>query len=91
VPAETRKLFTTSRDAQQVVRIRVCQGESRRLDDNVLLGDLVLEGLHPRPRGEVQIEVTFHIDASGILQVHARDGATGIEQRPALTSSRVGA
>ncbi len=84
VPAETRKLFTTSRDAQQVVRIRVCQGESRRLDDNVLLGDLVLEGLQPRPRGEVQIEVTFHIDASGILQVHARDGVTGIEQRASL-------
>jgi molecular chaperone DnaK len=84
VPAETRKLFSTSRDSQQLVRIRVCQGESRRIDENVVLGDLVLEGLQPRPRGEARIEVTFHIDASGILHVRARDSVTGIEQRASL-------
>jgi molecular chaperone DnaK len=84
VPAQTHKLFSTSRDSQQVVRIRVCSGESRRIDENVVLGDLVLEGLQPRPRGEARIEVTFHIDASGILHVRARDSVTGIEQRASL-------
>jgi molecular chaperone DnaK len=84
VPAETRKLFTTSRDRQDVVRIVVCQGESRRLDHNVVIGDLVLAGLPPRPRGETSIEVTFSLDASGILQVHARDALTGAEQRAEL-------
>jgi molecular chaperone DnaK len=66
------------------VRIRVCQGESRRLDDNVILGDVVLDGLPARPRGETAIEVTFQIDASGILQVRARDANTGQEQRASL-------
>ncbi len=84
VPAETMKVFSTSRDQQQMVRIRVCQGESRRLDDNVILGDLVLDGLPPRPRGESAIEVTFQLDASGILQVRARDARTGKEQRASL-------
>jgi molecular chaperone DnaK len=67
-----------------VVRIVVCQGESRRLDNNVVIGDLVLQGLPPRPRGETSIEVTFSLDASGILQVHARDAQTGAEQRASL-------
>src|SRR5699024_6565428 len=57
VPTETRRMFITSRDKQQLVRIRVCTGESRRIDDNVVLGDLVLDGLPPRPRGETRIEV----------------------------------
>jgi molecular chaperone DnaK len=84
VPTETRKLFTTSRDGQESVRIIVCQGESRRLDSNVVLGDLMLQGLTPKPRGEVTIEVTFVLDASGILQVRARDAQTGREQRASL-------
>ncbi|HUQ03110.1 MAG TPA: Hsp70 family protein [Kofleriaceae bacterium] len=84
VPAEMHKVFSTSRDQQSMVRIRVCQGESRRLDDNVILGDLVLEGLPARPRGETSIEVTFQLDASGILQVRARDSKTGQEQRASL-------
>jgi molecular chaperone DnaK len=84
VPTETKKLFSTSRDLQRVVRIRVCQGESRRIDDNLVLGDLVLEGLEPRPRGETKIEVTFQLDASGILHVRARDRDTGLEQRANL-------
>ena len=62
-------MFTTSRDLQNAVRIVVCQGESRRLDNNTVIGDLRLEGLPPRPRGETSIEVTFSLDASGILQV----------------------
>ncbi|HEU4614785.1 MAG TPA: Hsp70 family protein, partial [Kofleriaceae bacterium] len=84
VPTETRKLFTTSRDSQDSVRIVVCQGESRRLDNNVVLGDLRLEGLPKRPRGETSIEVTFALDANGILQVRARDPQTGREQRASL-------
>ena len=84
VPTETRKLFTTSRDDQDTVRIIVTQGESRRLDTNIVLGDLTLQGLPPRPRGETSIEVTFQLDASGILQVRARDAHTGREQRVSL-------
>jgi molecular chaperone DnaK len=84
VPTEIRKLFTTSRDSQASVRIIVCQGESRRLDNNVVIGDLILEDLPPRPRGETSIEVTFALDANGILQVRARDAQTGREQRASL-------
>ncbi len=84
MPAEFKKLFTTSRDQQRSVRILVCQGESRKLDNNVVLGDLRLENLPPRPRGETSIEVTFMLDASGILQVRARDAQTGQEQHATL-------
>jgi molecular chaperone DnaK len=84
VPATAKKLFTTSRDNQDAVRIVVCQGEARRLDQNVVIGDLFLVGLQPRPRGETSIEVSFSLDASGILQVAARDAATGAEQRAEL-------
>ena len=59
------------------MRIIVCQGESRRLDNNTVIGDLASQGLPPRPRGETSIEVTFPLDASGILQVRARDAHTG--------------
>ncbi len=84
VPTEMKRVFSTSRDRQDTVRIRVCQGDSRRIDDNVILGDLVLEGLQPRPRGETAIEVTFQIDHDGILRVRARDANTGQEQRASL-------
>jgi len=84
VPTEIRKLFTTSRDSQDSVHIVVVQGESRRLDNNVVIGDLRLDNLPPRPRGETSIEVTFALDPSGILQVRARDAHTGLEQRAQL-------
>ena len=84
VPTEKRRLFTTSRDGQDSVRIIVCQGESRRLHENVVIGELRLESLPPRPRGETSIEVTFHLDANGILQVRARDAHTNKEQRVSL-------
>jgi len=84
IPAQMRKTFTTIRDNQNVVQIVVCQGESRRLDANVVLGDLRLEGLPERPRGETSIEVTFELDASGILHVRARDVLTNQEQRASL-------
>lgn len=84
VPTETRRVFATSRDGQTAVRIVVCQGEDRRLESNVILGELVLSELPPKPRGETSIEVWFAIDASGILQVRARDATTGREQRASL-------
>ena len=84
LPTEIKRVFATSRDRQPSVRIVVCQGESRRLDNNTIIGDLVLQNLPPRPRGETEIEVTFMLDASGILQVHARDKKTGAEQRASL-------
>jgi molecular chaperone DnaK len=84
LPTESRKLFTTSRDQQDLVRIVVCQGESRRLDKNTVIGDLVLQNLPRRPRGETSIEVTFSLDPSGILHVQARDAQTGLEQRATL-------
>ena len=84
LPAEMKKTFSTSRDNQELVRIVVCQGESRRLDNNIILGDLVLEGLPQRERGETSIEVTFTVDVSGILRIHAKDTKTGTEQRASL-------
>ena len=84
VPTEMKKLFTTSRDLQDLVRIVICQGESRRLDNNTVIGDLVLQNLPRRPRGETSIEVTFSLDASGLLHVRARDAQTGTEQHATL-------
>ncbi len=84
LPAAQKKLFTTSRDRQDLVRIVVCQGESRRMDNNMIIGDLILSNLPPRPRGETSIEVTFSLDVSGILQVCARDAQTGREQMASL-------
>lgn len=85
VPTEVRKVFSTSRDGQDLVRILVHQGEARRIEGNVIIGELVLSELPRRPRGEVSIEVWFSIDASGILHVRARDVASGREQRASLT------
>lgn len=84
VPTSISRVFTTSKDGQKSVRILVCQGESRRLEENTVLGDLVLEGVAPRPRGETRIEVIFQVDASGILRVMARDQATGVETQATL-------
>jgi molecular chaperone DnaK (HSP70) len=84
VPTQMVKVFSTSRDLQKAVTITVCQGESRRLENNTVIGDLRLEGLPPRPRGETSIEVTFSLDASGILRVKARDAHTGREQQAQL-------
>ncbi|GAB4559090.1 MAG: hypothetical protein Tsb0020_04610 [Haliangiales bacterium] len=80
VPAEIQEVFTTSKNLQSAVRIQVCQGESHRINENVILGDLILDGIEPRPRGETRIEVTFHIDESGVLRVRACDLHTGQQQ-----------
>jgi molecular chaperone DnaK len=80
VPSEVVRVFATSKHYQHIVEIPICQGESRRLWDNLVLGSLVLDGLPPQPRGQVKVEVTFHIDSSGLLRVSARDLVTKREQ-----------
>jgi molecular chaperone DnaK len=77
VPIDRTRSFTTSRDNQEKVRIRILQGESNRADENTLLGEFEFSGFRSAPRGEVQIEVTFEIDANGIVNVSARDPETG--------------
>lgn len=84
LPAESKRVFAKSRDNQDTVRIRICQGQSRRLDQNLVLGDLVLSRLRTGNRTESAIEVTFAIDASGMLRVHARDTVSGYEQRVSI-------
>jgi molecular chaperone DnaK len=76
IPVERTQICTTARDGQREVTIRVCQGSERMFASNTLLGELRLVGLRPGYRGEVQIEVTFLVDADGILQVSARDLGT---------------
>lgn len=81
IPIEQTRLFVTSQDHQEQVRIQVCQGESRVFEENMALGELVLDNLRPAPRGEVKVEVTFEINTDGILEVRARDPETGVLQR----------
>jgi molecular chaperone DnaK len=76
IPTEQTRLFTTSHDNQTVVKIQVCQGESRRFEENTPLGELTLDGLKALPRGEASISVTFEINTDGILCVRARDSVT---------------
>ncbi len=87
VPTSRSKIFTTVRDNQTAVKILVLQGESRRAEENELLGEFVLTGLRRAPAGEVEVEVTFEIDADGIVSVHARDMETGKEQSITVTAS----
>lgn len=77
VPTEKSRVFSTGKDDQPAVTIKVCQGDSRRFAENVPLGALVLEGLPRRPRGQVRIAVTFSVDQDGLLVASARDEATG--------------
>jgi len=80
IPTEQTRIFSTARDDQGEVVVKICQGESRRLDENQLLGEVALEQLLPGKRGAVQIEVTFMIDADGTLSVRAVDKNSGREQ-----------
>jgi len=84
LPVTRERVFTNARDGQVQVRIKVCQGESRRLVDNTVIGDLVLDGLPARRRGETKIQVNFEIDESGMLNVTAMDQATGRQQHAAV-------
>ena len=80
IPARRSMVFSTAEDNQSAVDIVVLQGERERAADNKVIGRFRLEGIRPAPRGEPQIEVTFEIDANGILHVSARDKDTGAEQ-----------
>lgn len=87
VPVKQSETFTTAADMQTSVTIHVFQGERPMSADNVSLGEFNLDGLPPAPRGVPKIEVTFDIDASGILNVTARDTATGKSQSIRITGS----
>jgi molecular chaperone DnaK len=84
IPAGQTKMFTTARDRQEAVIVRICQGEDRQISGNQLLGEVVLDGLRPAARGKVQIAVRFMIDADGTLQVRAQDVGTGQQQQIAI-------
>jgi len=87
IPVRKTEVFTTAEDGQTAVEIHVLQGERPMAADNITLGRFRLEGIPPAPRGVPQIEVTFDIDANGILNVSARDKATGREQKITITAS----
>ncbi len=87
IPARKSELFSTAEDNQPAVEVHVLQGEREMARDNKSLGHFRLEGIAPAPRGVPQIEVAFDIDANGILNVTARDKATGREQKITITAS----
>ncbi|HEY61247.1 MAG: molecular chaperone DnaK [Anaerolineales bacterium] len=87
IPVKKTEVFSTAEDNQTAVDIHVLQGERPMATDNMSLGRFRLEGIPPAPRGIPQVEVTFDIDANGILNVTARDKATGKEQKVTITAS----
>ena len=87
IPTRKSEVFSTASDSQTSVEIKVYQGERAMASDNRLLGVFQLVGIPPAPRGVPQIEVTFDIDANGILNVSAKDKATSKEQKITITSS----
>jgi len=87
IPVRRSQIFTTAEDNQPAVEINVLQGEREMARDNRLLGQFRLEGIPPAPRGVPQIEVTFDIDANGILKVSAKDKSTGKEQTITISGS----
>ena len=87
IPYKKSETFSTADDSQTAVDIHVLQGERPMAADNMSLGRFRLEGIPPAPRGLPQIEVTFDIDTNGILNVSAKDKATGTEQKIAITAS----
>jgi molecular chaperone DnaK len=87
IPTEKKETFTTAEDNQTAVTIKVYQGERPMAADNRVLGEFNLEGIPPAPMGVPQVEVSFNIDANGILQVSAKDKGTGKEQTIKIESS----
>merc|ERR1712021_184864 len=86
-PTKKQQTFSTAADNQPQVQIKVMQGEREMAADNKSLGDFDLMGIPPAPRGVPQIEVSFDIDADGILNVSAKDKGTGKEQNIVIRSS----
>jgi len=86
IPTKGQQIFSTADDNQPAVTIKVYQGEGELVQRNKLLGEFNLEGIAPAPRGVPQIEVTFDIDANGIVNVSAKDKATGKEQKISIKS-----
>ena len=87
IPTKKSQVFSTAEDNQSAVTIRVAQGEREMASDNKILGNFNLEGIAPAPRGLPQIEVTFDIDANGIVNVSAKDKGTGKEQKITIQAS----
>jgi len=87
IPTSKSQVFSTASDSQPQVEIHVLQGEREMASGNKTLGTFILDGIPPAPRGVPQIEVTFDIDANGILDVKAKDKATGREQSVRITAS----
>jgi molecular chaperone DnaK len=87
IPARKSQTFSTAEDNQPAATVRVFQGEREMAQDNKLLGQFDLVGIQPAPRGAPQIEVTFDIDANGIVNVTAKDKATGKEQQIRIQAS----
>ena len=86
-PSKKSQVYSTAADNQTQVDIHIVQGERPMANDNKSLGRFILDGIPPAPRGMPQIEVTFDIDANGILNVSAKDKATGREQAITITAS----